>query len=78
MKARFRLIPLTDERPPPKFEEPYPYEVIVGDVVDFAKVSVASAFEKEGVDLKGLASLRVVGRSYSADKVELEVINEDR
>lgn len=73
LKARFRLIPLTDEAPPPKFEEPYPHEVIVGDVVDFANVSVASAFEEEGADLKGLASLRVVRPLYDGSHREYKV-----
>jgi hypothetical protein len=59
LKARFNLIPVTAEgKGKPRYDdEPYAYELALGDLEEDANVDVSTPLTQAGVDLVGLAGL---------------------
>lgn len=63
LRVNFHLTAFPDGRLEPVFTEPYPYKADIGDFLDSVNVCVADALRDAGVDLDGLASLNLNGRS---------------
>jgi TIR domain-containing protein len=58
LKARFHLAPASAEgKGKPRYDEPYPYELALGDLEEVANVDVSTSLTQAGVDLAGLEGL---------------------
>jgi hypothetical protein len=76
VKVSFHLVPL-EERVQEDYTTPYPYSIALEDITEQLNVDISDAFRQAGVDLDGLADLRIVSQTYGGGRDEVTLRQSD-
>lgn len=77
LRLRFHLIPKGTDASRACFDEPYPFQVVVGDFLEENNVDISASFEEAGVDLASLNSRRNVRREWNHGNVDVVFVDRE-